>query len=635
MRIAQLRRRWRRLVSAAAAVSMAVVAVGTSAAPARAGNLVPITGAGSTWSSNPMDQWIGDVDQYGIKVDFAATGSSDGRTQFKNGTVDFGVSEIPYGVTDNGTYEPPPSRAYAYMPIVAGGTSFMYQLHINGQQVTNLRLSGATIAAIFTGNITKWNDPAIVADNPGIVMPAEPIVPVVRSDGSGTTAQLTTWMSKNYASEWNAYCGKAGRVVPCGVTSTYPTVSGYGFISQQLSTGVAGYITQSQSEGTIGYVETSYAIQQNYPVAKMLNVAGYYTAPTAQNVAVALTAAQINTDPTSPNYLTQVLDGVYANPDPRTYPLSSYSYMIIPTKLEAPLTSDKGYTLGKFAYYFLCEGQQAMGDLGYSPLPLNLVQAAIDQVKKIPGVDVENINLSTCNNPTFSSTGVNLLATTAPQPQACDKQGVTMCPDPTGGATTATYVAPAAAGGAAPVTTAPPAAGKSTKPPTGTKKPTPATTKAGVAKPTVAPAGAAPTTTPAPGSVSTAPVGVGATTVPGSLTGSKPTPTVTGVPGQVKPTPTGAAPVAAANDPLLGDGSGAAVQAAASGPAGAAGLQAAGGGTGATDAVAVPLRAVPVALASSSGWTFQDTLTMLAVLLLALVVVGPPLLSRRLARRPR
>ncbi|BEP13790.1 hypothetical protein acdb102_21010 [Acidothermaceae bacterium B102] len=622
MRSVPSRQRWRRLVSAAAAVSLAAVGLGASALPARAGNLVPITGAGSTWSSNAMDQWIGDVDQYGIKVEFAANGSSDGRTQFKNSTVDFAVSEIPYGITDNGTYEPPPSRSYAYMPIVAGGTSFMYQLHINGQQVTNLRLAGATVAGIFTGNITKWNDPAIVADNPGIVLPPEPIIPVVRADGSGTTAQLTTWLSKNYPAMWNAYCAKAGRVTPCGITSTYPTVSGYGFISEQLSTNLAGYITQSQSEGTIGYVEASYAIQKNYPVAKMLNAAGYYTAPTASNVAVALTAAQINNDPTSPSYLTQVLDGVYANPDPRTYPLSSYSYMIIPTALQAPLTSDKGYTLGKFAYYFLCEGQQAMGDLGYSPLPINLVQAAVAQVAKIPGVDVQSLDLSKCNNPTFDPSGKNLLAEQAAQPQPCDKQGVTMCPDPTGGAKAATYVAAAAPG--ATVTTPPPAAGKTTKPATGTKKPNPGTTKGGGSKPVVTGTGPAPTSTPPPGA--------SRTTAPGTLPGVKPTTSGSAAPAPVQPTVSGAAPAVVATDPI-GDGAAPAVQAQASGAASVVNPPA-GNGTAVAAAPAV-IRAVPVSLAVSSGWSFQDTLMVLAVLLLVLVVVGPPLLSRRLARRAR
>jgi phosphate ABC transporter phosphate-binding protein len=633
MRTLQQRQRWRRSICAAAAVSLAVVGTGTVAVSARAGNLVPVSGAGSTWSSIAMDQWVGSVGQYGIKVNFAATGSSDGRTQFKNATVDFAVSEIPYGVTDNGTYEPPPARGYAYMPIVAGGTSFMYQLHINGQQVTNLRLSGLTIANIFTGNITKWNDPAIAADNPGIVLPPEPVIPVVRSDGSGTTAQLTTWLSKNYAAIWNAYCAKAGRVLPCGITSTYPVVSGYGFITQQQSTNLAGYITQTQSEGTIGYVEAAYANQQNYPVAKMLNAAGYYTAPTASNVAVALTAAQINTDPTSPNYLTQVLDGVYANPDPRAYPLSSYSYMIIPTKVEAPLTLDKGYTLGKFAYYFLCEGQQSVGELGYSPLPLNLVQAAVDQVKKIPGVDVENLDLSKCNNPTFDPSGKNLLAETAQQPQACDKLNVTMCPDPTGGATTPTYVA-AAAGGSTP-TTPPAAAGKTQKPTTG-KRTRPTTGKTtrpptgpsgGGAKPVVTGTGPAPVSTPGSGPE--------VTTSPGSAAGGAKSATSTSAgPLQGQSPPVGGSqPTVPPADPLEA-GSGPAGPAAASGAAGVTNQQSIGTSpVGAVGAAPAVIRAVPISLAVSSGWSFQDTLMVLAVVLLALVVVGPPLLSRRLGRR--
>jgi phosphate ABC transporter phosphate-binding protein len=599
----------RRLAVLAAGAVLTLSIAGPSV-PARAATLVPVSGAGSTWSSNAMDQWIGDVNQYGIKIDFAATGSSDGRTQFKNGTVDFGVSEIPYGVTDNGTYEPPPSRSYAYMPIVAGGTSFMYQLHINGQQVTNLRLSGPVIAKIFTDSITKWNDPAIVADNPGIVLPPEPIVPVVRSDGSGTTAQLTTWMSKLYPDLWNAYCGKAGRVVPCGVTSTYPVLSNSTFVPQQLSTGVAGYITQSQSEGTIGYVETSYAIQQNYPVAKVLNTAGYYTEPTADNVAVALTAAQINTDASSPSYLTQVLDAVYANPDPRAYPLSSYSYMIIPTGLQPPLTSDKGYTLGKFAYYFLCEGQQSMGDLGYSPLPRNLVQAALDQVKRIPGVAVETLDISKCNNPNFDPNGKSLLAEIAPQPQSCDKLGVPMCPTHTGGATTDTYVA---AGAVAPTTT--PAAVGTKKP---TSKPNPGKTTAPVTKQTgSASPGATPpagsTTTTAPGTKPNPGGDATTTPVPGTTAGSDATPP----PNAGGPAAGGVAVVQpTATDPF---------EDAPQATAAVAVNQAVG-----AVAVQPPVRAVSVSVAVGTGWSLQDTLTVLAVVLFVLVTVGPPLLSRRL-----
>ena len=165
----------------------------------------------------------------------------------------------------------------------------------------------------------------------------------------------------------------------------------------------------------------------------MLNSAGYYVEPTAANVAVALLGARINNDESSPDYLTQQLDGVYTNADPRTYPLSSYSYMLIPTALEYGFTENKGYTLAAFANYFLCEGQQQAEVLGYSPLPINLAEAGLEQVKKIPGGDPANIDIKKCNNPTFSSDGSNKLAQTAPQPQACDKKGPTQCATGTGG----------------------------------------------------------------------------------------------------------------------------------------------------------------------------------------------------------
>ncbi|WP_405998480.1 phosphate ABC transporter substrate-binding protein PstS [Streptomyces sp. NBC_00829] len=410
---------------------------------AHAATYVPISGAGSTWSQNALDQWRANVKQYGMTVNYNGTGSSDGRNQFRNGTVDYGVSEIPYGIKDSGVVDPPPSRKYAYMPIVAGGTSFMYNLTIGNRRVTNLRLSGEVLAKIFTGQIKTWNDPAIKADNPALAsaLPARRVVPVVRSDGSGTTAQFTTWMSKQYGSLWDAYCRKAGRGTPCGATSNYPLVPGSGFVGQSGSNGVSGYVAQAGNVGTITYVEYSYAVYTTgFPVAKVLNSAGYYSEPTAKNVAVALTKARINENSSSPGYLTQILDDVYNDRDPRAYPLSSYSYMVIPTALESNFNTQKGKTLGAFAYYFLCQGQQHVDNLGYSPLPVNLVQAGLKQVRRIPGVDVEKINIKDCHNPTFSSDGSNTLARTAPYPPACDKKGAAQCNTGTGGAKTPTNV---------------------------------------------------------------------------------------------------------------------------------------------------------------------------------------------------
>ncbi|WP_329380339.1 phosphate ABC transporter substrate-binding protein PstS [Streptomyces sp. NBC_01716] len=435
-----------RLTMAVAALLCALLAFHPPAA--EAASYTKISGAGSTWSSNALDQWRRNVSSNsGMTVNYAALGSSVGREQFKNGTADFAVSEIPYGLTEAGATDAPPKRGYAYMPIVAGGTAFMYNLKIGGKKVTNLRLSGDVVTKIFTGKITMWNAAEIRADNPGLNLPARRVVPVVRSDGSGTTAQLTTWMAKEHGSLWNDYCRRAGRSTPCGMTSYFPVVPGSSHIAKSGSLGVSGFTKQGHADGAITYVEYSYAITTGFPVAKLLNASGYYVEPTASSVAVALMRARINEDKSSPNYLTQILDNVYRSPDRRTYALSSYSYMIIPTKAEQPFTTAKGKTLGTFANYFLCDGQQQAEELGYSPLPRNLVEAGFAQVKKIPGAPSGSTNISKCRNPTFSADGSNTLAKNAPYPKACDKRGPTQCADGTAGAKEKTPVKPGATGG--------------------------------------------------------------------------------------------------------------------------------------------------------------------------------------------
>jgi len=407
-----------------AALALAVLTV-AGAAPAHADSFVPVNGAGSSWSSNAVDQWRRNVEQYGMRVNYASTGSSDGRNQFKSGTVDFAITEIPYGLKDSGVVDTLPTRGFAYMPIVAGGTAFMYNLSVGGQRVTDLKLTGEVVTKIFTGVITSWDDPAIAKENPGLALPKRAIVPVVRSDGSGSTAQFATWMAAKHASLWDAYCKAAGRSTPCGVTSNFPVIAGKGFVAQPNSQGVAGYVAQTANIGTITYVEYSYALKTGYPVAKVLNESGYFVGPTASNVAVGLLGAKINTNKSSDQYLTQDLTGVFGNTDKRAYPLSSYSYIVIPTETKGGFTQDKGKTLGAFSYYFLCEGQQQAEVLGYSPLPINLVEAGLEQVRKIPGVVAKDVKIKDCNNPTFSTDGKNLLAEKAPYPSECDKRGAT------------------------------------------------------------------------------------------------------------------------------------------------------------------------------------------------------------------
>ncbi|NMO51195.1 phosphate ABC transporter substrate-binding protein PstS [Actinoplanes sp. TBRC 11911] len=414
----------------AAGVGLAIRPPGAAAA-----GYVTINGAGSTWSQNAIDTWRRNVAQFGMNVNYTGLGSSDGRNQFRVGTVDWAASDIAYGVKDGNNEDPPPTaqHPFVYVPVTAGGTTFMYNLKIGTRQVTNLRLSGATITKIFTGVIKMWNDPAIAADNPQLRLPGIKIVPVVRSDGSGATAQLTQWMVATQGSLWNDYCAAAHRT-PCTQTSVYPIVPGRGMVAQLGDANVAGYVKQKDAVGTIGYVQYSYAKNAGFPVAKMLNKAGYYTEPTAGHVAVSLLKARINNNANDPNvYLTQDLSQVYVNPDKRTYPLSGYSYMIMPTSTNAPITKAKGLTLADFGKYALCQGQAQVNSLGYSALPINLVEAGFAQLKKIPGANIGNISVQSCHNPTFTTNGTNLLVTQDPNPPACDKQGPTQCTTGTGG----------------------------------------------------------------------------------------------------------------------------------------------------------------------------------------------------------
>jgi ABC-type phosphate transport system substrate-binding protein len=306
----------------------------------------------------------------------------------------------------------------------------MYNLKANGQRITDLRLSPQTAAKIFTGQITMWNDPLIVADNPQRVMPATRIKPVVRSDGSGTTAQITAFMAEATPNDWNQLCQKANLGSSCPVTSLYPDFPNSGFAAQQFSDGVANFVAAQYNDGAITYVEYGYAKERGFPVASVKNASGNYAQPTAVNVSVALQGARINPDGT------QVLQGVYRNTDARAYPISSYSYMIVPTTEAAPFSAAKGKSLSDYIFYFLCAGQQKSEQLGYAPLPKNLVEAAFAAVAQIPGASPAPA-ISSCSNPTITgdflvtkttATTAAPGATTAP---GASKPGATTAPGET------------------------------------------------------------------------------------------------------------------------------------------------------------------------------------------------------------
>ncbi|MGA2529215.1 MAG: substrate-binding domain-containing protein [Acidimicrobiales bacterium] len=423
----------RRLATTAAiaALGLCVLLSGESGAGAAGGSTALIEGSGSSWAANAVNQWVADVASEGIQVVYTPDGDAQGRQDFATRTSDFSVTSIGYQGVDpvTGVSDTSQGRPYAYLPIAAGGTSFPYQIRYDGKQVRNLRLSGETLAKIFTNQITNWDDPEITADNNGHALPSLPITPVVQSEGSGATAQLTRYFATEYPSIWKAYSGSDA------MTEYFPREGNQ--IAQNGSNGAMNYVSSSVANGAIGYVEYSYPLSENYPVALMLNTAGYYTLPTQYNVAVALEKAQINMDKSSPDYLLQNLDNVYSDPDPRTYPLSSYVYMIEPTGVypspETKITTAKRQSLADFAYYAICQGQKEIGPIGYSPLPVNLVEAAFGQIQKLktadPGIDLSGLNIETCDNPTFvlGHPNTNYLAEIAPIPLACDKLGAGPC----------------------------------------------------------------------------------------------------------------------------------------------------------------------------------------------------------------
>jgi phosphate transport system substrate-binding protein len=466
-----------------AALLIISVAVGTPAGAA--GTHARIEGSGSSWSANAVNQWIADVNAQGLQVVFTGSGSAQGRKDYALRTTDYGVSDIGYLGTDpvSGATDTAQGRPYAYLPIVAGGTSFPYNIIAGGKQINNLRLSGQTLAKIFTNGITNWDDPAITADNNGRALPSIPIIPVVHSEGSGSTYQFTAYLAKQFPQIWTQFSGNANP------TEYFPRAGTQ--IAQNGSDGVMNFVRSKSANGAIGFDEYSYGLLSNTPVAKIENSAGFFTLPSQYAVAVALTQAIINDDPTSPDYLLQNLVNVYSYSDPRTYPLSSYSYMILPIGTNAQdsqMTTAKRQTLADFMYYSLCVGQKEMGPIGYSPLPINLVTAGFSQLSKLqvadPGVDLTQRDASTCNNPTFipGQPTRNYLAEIAPQPAACDKSGAGPCgftppqtANPTGTPGSTASAAPSPGATASPGApragngTAPPAAGNGRSTPGGSK----------------------------------------------------------------------------------------------------------------------------------------------------------------------
>jgi phosphate transport system substrate-binding protein len=375
-----------------------------------------VTGAGSTWVQIALDQWRADIARQGYQINYQGVGSSAGRQFYIINQVDFAATEIPFQ-PDELPKLLGEHKSFQYLPDVAGGTSLMYNLHTPaGARITSLRLDATTAARIFTGKLTSWQDPAIKALNPTLVIRETRVIPVIRSDGSGTSAQFSLYLADQAPSVWHQFVSEQNCPAPC---SQWPPFNG----SQQQngSDGVANFVSNNAiGTGAMGYVEAGYAFGRGFPVASLHNASGNFTQPTSRNVATALRHATLNAD------LTQNLTQVYRAPESSAYPMSSYSYMVTPTTGFDPA---KGAVLGTWIIYIACAGQREAAPLGYSPLPVNLIAAVFSAVRRIPGAPTPPpIDAAHCPNPNVTTPGSNgggsgPGGTTQPTPSAGPSSG--------------------------------------------------------------------------------------------------------------------------------------------------------------------------------------------------------------------
>ena len=378
-------------VAAALALALALLAV-----PARASGPA-VSGAGSTWVQIALDQWRADFAQQGYTINYQGVGSSTGRAFYIANQVDFAASEIPFYPSELQQLQQE-HKSFQYMPDVAGGTSLMYNLHApDGTRITSLRLDARTAGGIFTGAITKWQDPAIAALNPGLAISETDILPVIRSDGSGTSAQFSLYLASQAPSVWDPFAAANGCAAPCSVWPPFA-----GSTQQSGSDGVANFVANDAiGAGSVGYVEAGYAFGRAFPIAHLHNASGNFS-PSAnspvvfsQDVATALRHATLNAD------LTQNLSAVYVAPEANAYPMSSYSYLITQTTGFDPA---KGQVLGRWILYIACAGQREATPLGYSPMPANLVAADFAAEQRIPGAPPPPpLDAADCPNPTLAS----------------------------------------------------------------------------------------------------------------------------------------------------------------------------------------------------------------------------------------
>ena len=313
--------------------------------PTKAPATITLTGAGATFPNPLISKWSFEYNKINpnIQINYQGVGSGAGIQQISAKTVDFGASDAPLSdsVYNNLT-------GILHIPETIGAVVVAYNLP--GIQ-SGVKLTGDVVADIFLGKITKWNDPRIVALNPGIQFPANNIIVAHRSDGSGTTFVFTDYLSK-LSPDWKSKVGK-------GTSVNWPVSTSLG---GKGNDGVAGLLRQNPY--SIGYVELIYAkLQGNISYAYIKNQAGNFIEPALETTANAVAGAA-QTLPAGDASWSSV--SIVNAPGNNSYPISSFTYLLV-YKDQADQT--KGKALAQFIWWAVHDGQSYSSDLQYVPLP--------------------------------------------------------------------------------------------------------------------------------------------------------------------------------------------------------------------------------------------------------------------------
>jgi phosphate transport system substrate-binding protein len=329
--------------------SIAICAILIAAGSPASAQLL-INGAGATFPYPIYAKWFDEYHKINPKaqMNYQSIGSGGGIRQLQAGTVDFGASDSP--MTDQQMSK---SGKVLHFPTVLGAVVPTYTIPGLGQE---LNFTPEALAGIFLGTITRWNDPELARANPGAKLPANNIVVVHRSDGSGTTFVWTDYLSK-VSPAWKSKVGANTAVDwPVG-------------LGAKGNEGVAGLVKQTPN--SIGYVELVYAIQNKMPYGKIRNAAGTFLKADLKGVTVAAGSAVVPED-----FRVSITNA----PGKEAYPISSFTWLLVPAKIQ---DAQKRKVITDFLRWMLNDGQKLAEPLGYAPLPKVLVTREVKAISQV------------------------------------------------------------------------------------------------------------------------------------------------------------------------------------------------------------------------------------------------------------